>query len=670
MAVIPQISNPIANKQYAQSNLAGKQAGLGGEQFDIIQLMNPLETAATADREAGRKGAHLEQKDFLPMLVKLNKDPTMAVESLKMILNLDLLAVAESNGYTELHGELEKLMKHLFIGPEAIVSELISQEQSTTLFGGDKFYELLRQIAGSADSKPNTEDLKNAIGNMLKAINFARNQTEVLNALSSNMKFLSHYFSPNKVLSADLATLAERWAGPDARENFEQLKNETLFVAKNVSESLLNNERVQVLLPLIVHNLSRYNTNKAVLNEYFAQLLTQVSGFKMREQLTDAFGKLIQKLLGKGGAQEADEAFKTYKETGLPPESKENSEKAQGSQNPQSNAPVIKLPEQQQQSTVAQYIGEASTDEAFLRGLNIDEEKLTSLVRSFLLGKFSGMETVRNMLESLFPGSGGQENLDIKATLSSELAKIDDISKLVTYLNDILRNMPDVPERQTLYEFLTDVINVMVDKGELPLPKEDTAQQPQGQQQEGKEGSQNQPPEAAKESTLKQLIEFVQKNIDHAAIKTLNNYNASNLLQSLINAPGIFTPLAHYIIPLDVDGVKSFGELWVDADEENGSSQTSGGNSRYHLFLTFEVEASGRFEIDLYADGYDVNLAFFYPESFAEKSVPLLGKVGRIISQAGYNTKEIRTGPLVKPHDLTQIFPNILEKRTGFNVKA
>ncbi|MDR2558083.1 MAG: hypothetical protein LBC86_00850, partial [Oscillospiraceae bacterium] len=111
MAVIPQISNPITNKQYSQSNLAGKQAGLGGEQFDIIQLMNPLETASTTDREAGRKGAALEQKDFLPMLVKLNKDPTMAVESLKQILNLDLLAVAESNGYTELHGELEKLMK-------------------------------------------------------------------------------------------------------------------------------------------------------------------------------------------------------------------------------------------------------------------------------------------------------------------------------------------------------------------------------------------------------------------------------------------------------------------------------------------------------------------------------------------------------------------------------
>ncbi|MCL2637099.1 MAG: hypothetical protein FWD48_01895 [Oscillospiraceae bacterium] len=650
MAVIPQISNPISNKQYSQSNLAGKHAGLAGEQFDIIQLMNPLETASTTDRDAGRKGTHLEQKDFLPMLVKLNKDPTMAVESLKMILNLDLLAVAESNGYTELHGELEKLMASLFISPNDIVAELISQEQSTTLFGDEKFYDLLRHIAGTADSKPNTEDLKSAIGNMLKAINFARNQTEVLNALSSNMKFLSHYFSPNKILSADLATLAERWASPDARENFEQLKSETLFLTKNVSESLLNNERIQVLIPLIVHNLSRYNTNKAVLNEYFAQLLTQVSGFRMREELSDAFSKLAQKLLGKSGMQEANEAFKAYKETGLPPTPKQGN---------QSEAPMIKIGEQSEQSTVARYIGEAANDEAFLRGLNIDADKLTSLVRSFLLGKDSGMDTVRNMLESLLV------NPEMKTALDSELARLDDISKLVTYLNDILRSMPDIPERQTLFEYLTDVINVMVDKGELPLPKEDTSQPPLSSGAESKEA-----PDTPKESTLKQLIEFVDKNIDHAAIKTLNNYNASNLLQSLINAPGVFTPLAHYIIPLDVDGLKSFGELWVDADEENGSAKASGGNCKYHLFLTFEVEASGRFEIDLYADGTEVNLAFFYPESFADKSVPLLGKVGRIIAGAGYTTREIRTGPLVKPHDLTQIFPNILERRTGFNVTA
>ncbi|MDR2532893.1 MAG: hypothetical protein LBC82_08660 [Oscillospiraceae bacterium] len=638
MPNIPQISNPITNKSYSQSNLSGKQSGVGGEQFDIIQLMNPLEAASVSDREAGKKGALLGQKDFLPMLVKLNKDPNMAVESLKQILNSDLLAVAKSNGYTELHGELDELMKSVFLSPEGLVSEIISQEQSTTLFGNDKFYDLLRHLSGTSAGKPNAEDLKNAIGNMLKAINYSRNQQEILSALSSNMKFLSMYFSPNKALSEDLANLAARFAGADAPENFEQLKHETLFLTKSVSDSLLNNERIQVLIPLIIHNLSRYNTNKAVMNEYFAQLLSQVSGFRMREELTDSFSKLAEKLLGGEGVKEAAEAYEALKETGLPPAPKEPGAKAA----------------QPEQPVVARYLGEVLANEAFLSGLNLDEDELTSMVRGFLLGRESGMETIKNMLEPLLG------NPDMKAALESEMARLDDISKLVNYLNDILRGMPDIPERQVLYEYLTDVINAMVDKGELPVP-------------ENKEPPQSAAPETPvenKESTLKQLIEFIEKNIDHAAVKTINNYNASNLLQSLINAPGVFTPLAHYIVPLDVGGMKSFGELWVDADEENAAARASGGKCRYHLFLTFEVETAGRFEIDLYADGSDVNLAFFYPESFAEKAAPLLGKVGRVIAGAGYTTKEIRTGPLVKPHDLTQIFPEILERRTGFNVKA
>jgi hypothetical protein len=656
MAVIPQISTPIGNKGFSQNTLAGKQAGLGGGQFDVIQLMNPLESASVADREAGRQSALLEQKDFLPMMVKLTKDPTMAVESLKQILNYDLLAIAKANGYTELAGELETLMKSMFLKPDGLVAEIMAQEKSTTMFSGDKFFDLLRQIASGADGKPNAEELKAALGNMLKAVNFTKNQQEILGALSANMKFLSHYFSPNKALSADLATLAERWAAADAAENFNNLKNDTLFLTKNVTESLLNNERIQVLVPLIVHNLSRYNTNIAVMNEYFAGLLTQVSGHSLRQELSDAFGKLAESLFGSAGAREAEQAYQSLKEAEANPlQAREQAEQSAG------QAPVITLPEAQGQNAVARYLGELMANGD--GGLIYDEEKLNAAVRSFLLGKESGMETIKLMLDSLLG------NPDMRAALEADMARITDIGKLVEYLNIILQNMPDVPERQGFFEFLNDVISTMAERGELPATDEkqsapDKAPLP-GQHEAGaKEPFEN------RESTLKQLIEFIEKNIDHAAIKTINNYNASNLLQSLINAPGVFTPLAHYILPLDVDGIRSFGELWVDADDGNAAAKASGGKAKYHLFLSFEVEAAGRFEVDLYADGRDVNLSFFYPESFSEKAAPLLGKVNRIIAGTGYTTREIRTGPLIKPHDLTQIFPDILEKRTGFNIMA
>jgi len=413
----------------------------------------------------------------------------------------------------------------------------------------------------------------------------------------------------------------------DAMLKFWFLKDETLFLIKNVSDSLLNIKRIQVLIPLIAHNLSRYNTNIAVMNEYFAGLMTQVSGQGMRSELSDAFAKLAESLLGGAGAREAEAVYQALK---------------QAEANPFGSQMLGK--------SIAAYLAELLDGENHPR-LNYDEEYLNSLAKGFLLGKESGLETIKNMLQSLLNNSATHSSLD------AEMARIDDISKLVEYLNGILRNMPDVPERQAFFELLNEVIKSMNEKNEL-IPKDDS-------QAAGKQAATE-----SKESTLKQLINFIEKHIEHAAIKTINNYNASNLLQSLINAPGVFTPLAHYIIPLEVDGTRSFGELWVDADDENEAAKAKGENCKYHLFLTFEVEAAGRFEIDLYADGRDVNLSFFYPESFSEKAGPLLGRVGKIISGTGYNTREIRTGPLMKPHDLTQIFPDILERRTGFNVKA
>ena len=63
---------------------------------------------------------------------------------------------------------------------------------------------------------------------------------------------------------------------------FEPLKSETLALLKDVSASLLNDERTQTFIPLIIHNLSRYNTNNGMLKESFANLLAYIPSDDMR----------------------------------------------------------------------------------------------------------------------------------------------------------------------------------------------------------------------------------------------------------------------------------------------------------------------------------------------------------------------------------------------------
>jgi len=613
MAGVPQITNPVQGKTYS-STTGGRQ---DNEQFDIIQLTKPAQQVGIQEhqeRDASNRQLTRDRRDILPMAVKTPKDPTMAVETLKQLINTDLLATAKANGYTELYGELESLSKSIYLSADQLVEELLNQEAQTTMFSGHELFDILRELAGRAVTTGN-EDFENAIGNFLKAVNFSLNRDEILNALSANLRFLSDYFSPSQTLSDKLFSLSGLWSEEDARGFFEILKGDTLSLLGNVSDSLLNNEKTQILIPLITHNLSRYNTNNYMLRDYFSALLLQVPPNR-RNALVTAFEDYAERIsLGEQNALLNNDTT--------------NSEKNQ--EVFENNHVFPKLLEEK--------IAE--------NGFTLSDEDTKEALEDFISGRTDGLTAVRQSLAGL---ASDDESL---YALYQDLSETDSISKLVDYLNDILKLLPDTPERQSLYETLAETVSLMAEKSELPPEPvhENTKKQ------------------EVPKSALDDLTAFIEKNINHAALKTLNSFNASNLLQSLINAPGVFTPLSHYVIPLQIGETKAFGELWVDNDERNAAAKP-GEKKNYHLFLTFDVETMGRFETDLYASGPEINLTFLYPSGFSEEAARIKEKIVRIAADTGYSVKDFRAAPLKEPHNLTQVFPRILERRTGLDVRV
>ena len=137
----------------------------------------------------------------------------------------------------------------------------------------------------------------------------------------------------------------------------------------------------------------------------------------------------------------------------------------------------------------------------------------------------------------------------------------------------------------------------------------------------------------------------------------------------MINAPGVMTPLAHFILPLQIENTRAFGELWVDNDDDS-VPKTGGGTKRYHLFLTFDVDNLGRFEADVYAGESSVDISLLHPPAFTRKIDGVINRVNRIAAGAGYSVNRFETGVLKSPHNLTQIFPKLIERRAGLNVQA
>lgn len=675
MAQIPQINNPITAKNY---NYSPRQQDENTEPFDIVKLTGVGSSGGATDAGA-RSRLEMGNRELIPLSVQVAKDPTLAVEMLKDLLNVEVLNQALITGHTDLYGKLEDLASQLYVKPEELVQEIQNQEQQNTMFSGHEFYDVLREVAKTTTA-PETREL---IGNLLKSLNFAQNKNEILGALRANLKFLSEYYSPNEKLSAKLLNLSQQWGAQDAEKYFDYLKGETLNILKDVSGSLLNDDKTQMLIPLIVHNLSRYNNSPYMCKEYFNLLMTQISSGTLREALKNSFSRLYSAIFDKKPMQ--DPASSAHPDDSAATEdipldnyttnssqnqpisdgevnknfsgenvendiSADNVQRGGGNVSDISGGESESVPAEQQEEPAPELTGwkkfmnESMSTRGYMQELKSSGYNIEHILSAYNRGKIDGMDAVVLLTKGLFTGENGEENAD---AMLADLSKANTMQELIDGLNEMLRAMPDIPLRERLYGVFVDIIDKMSVKNELP--------------QHGVR-----PPVS---STLDSLTDFIQENINNPALKSLDSFNAANLLQSLLNAPGVFTPLAHYILPLDVDGTKAFGELWVDNDENNPNN-TPGTQRNYHLFLTFDVESIGRFELDMYALGEEVNLALLYPPKFEKQIDSMKERVTKVIRNIGYSARTFETAPLKKPHNLVEIFPKITDKRTTLNTRV
>ncbi len=626
MPQIPQISDS-ASKSYSSTLTNNHGAASGGEQFTVDGANKPGQIQAASDKNTSNNPqTTMGQKDLIPLAISVSKNQTLAVETIKDIINADLLSTAKLNGYTELAGELENLNNSLYISTNQLLDEIIEQESQNTMFHNDKFYDLLRELSQTGNT-----DLKEAIGNMLKAINFSQNKNEITSALSSNLKFLSEYFSPNRGLSQNLASLAARWISGEAETNFAALRNQTADLLKNVSESLLNDQHTQTLLPIVMHNISKYNTNSTMLREYFGQLLTQVPSYEMRNELAAAFEKLMNNLTGQP-QEDITTPFTNY------------------TINQQENQADFSFFSKESQTFLnfSSYLTENLADEGYLSDIGLLNYDFSEYINDLHNSPEEGLDVIKNIMTGLIADD------ELSMTLETQFNQISNLNELVDFLNGFLETMPEGALKNSVFDIMDEAVAVLTENDPFVMA----------------DGDEQQTQQAAQNSSIRALTDFVAKNINHPALKSIDSFNASNLLQSMINAPGVFTPLAHYILPVQVEDTRAFGELWVDNDDDSGISAAGGGQKHYHLFLTFDIDAFGRFELDVYADENTASVSLLHPVSFGKNIESIISKVNRIASGAGYSITNFQTGILKAPHNLSQIFPKLNERRTGLNVQA
>lgn len=136
----------------------------------------------------------------------------------------------------------------------------------------------------------------------------------------------------------------------------------------------------------------------------------------------------------------------------------------------------------------------------------------------------------------------------------------------------------------------------------------------------------------------------------------------------LINE-SVYMPINHFILPLEWNGKFLFSELWVDPDagreDENGRKKKCA-----KLLFKIDVQPLGAFDVLLVSVEKEVSMNIFCPEKILPFSGRIEQALGQILERNGLKNGGVAVRQMHRPLTLTDVFPQIFERKNSVNVKV
>lgn len=171
-------------------------------------------------------------------------------------------------------------------------------------------------------------------------------------------------------------------------------------------------------------------------------------------------------------------------------------------------------------------------------------------------------------------------------------------------------------------------------------------------------------------SAMDALTRVLARQVGNQELMSLNSDKVETIIYSLLSSPCNFTPLLHFVLPVDYYGLQSFAEIWINPNgEEDDRDSPSGTSKAIHILLSFEVDGIGRFELELFARETVLDFSLYCPPAYIEAYSTVENDLRSSASQAGYHIGEIRVERLERPRSLMDVFRSLPYKRTGVDVK-
>lgn len=706
MAELLNITTPITPKNYefSNKNLQQPQTDQVFNLGDTSRVQKPSERTEEYTNQDTKDGGSLSVQ------VSSAKDPAAAMGVLRSIVGESTLSALRSEGNADILNKVTEFANEVMLAPGNLAADMVSQEKESTVYS-DPIWSQMKDILVNGGSDETGE----AVLQFTKAVSDAAARDDILTSVASNLRYLADTAAPSRAFAEQLRAAADALT----KENFTDMKGEILSMLNDLRGSLLMNDSTENLISLAIYNLSRFNGSVSALGESFNAVLDMTSDQKQADALRQLFmqyienadlptdiklasldsivqgsasplsslsimaeklgaamnnssvpaGYLQEQLAGiapDGGLESLRSLFslmlpgsmsgalnnilKSYDSTGnvaslidrlgIMINSVDDMDKktmlADKANEILANLPFLEKDVSFASDSILNQQSLVMLSEKLGQNLNSALNNISPQALSQMLSAADtsgGSAAIRAAFEMLLPqNSTGELNLLLRSFNAT-----GNLNKLIDNLSIVLNSVQDMDKKIMLAQTMNEIL------GNLTKA----------------EGINYKPP-----TSMANLMDFLSKNINDPSLKSLSSMSRSDIMQGLLAAPGALTPLLHYLVPVNDGGFKAFGELWADPDAEGG-----GAKDAKHIFLCFEIEDVGYFELELRSLDKKLNVQLLCPSGTEGVFSKMKDFIPKIASQNGYNAEDTKIGTVVKRRDLSQVFPKIQDKRSGLNVK-
>ncbi len=549
------------------------------------------------------------------------KDPAMSAVLLKGIVGGNALAALQASGNAELLNKVTEFASEILLSPDEVMTDILRQQSESTIFSGELWGELKKMLSELAGTDLG-EEMTAAVLDFMKAASSAEARDGLLTSISASLRYLAGETAQSREIRDLLLQTADKLTP----NTFNEVKGDVLALVNYLEKSLLLNDKTQNLLSLITYNLSRFNSDTSAVGDSFQAILNMAPDAETADKLGVLFTKFVEK-----SALPSDVKLNALNDS--------PSASAQRSMTMLTeriaiavNYGVKKLSPEQLSEIIEKAVPQAEKQaDAASNGTELPENAAEA--EKFTLQ--SGVSALRKIFSELLPDNlkGGLN------TLLRGFESTKDLNSLIDRLSVIINKVDDMDGKIALAQGVNLILTDMAQAA----------------------GINYRPP-----TTMENMLDFLLKNINDPSLKSLAAIDRSDMIQGLLTAPGVFTPLLHFLVPMNLDGLKAFGELWADPD---AGRNTETGEDDSHLFLCFEIEEAGYFEMEVYTHGKNINVALMCPAGTEKSYSSLKDTVPAIASACGYNAEKTMIGALKRKRELNEVFPKLNERRSGLSVR-